>query len=81
MRHQSRLSLAAALALSAAIVACNQTSGSEATPPTPPAAPAAPQTPDALVEQHLKTFDTLDFEIFSNQRWERFPESHDDNTS
>ncbi|MGH8542953.1 MAG: ester cyclase [Gammaproteobacteria bacterium] len=24
----------------------------------------------------LATFDTLDFEIFSNQKWDRFPESH-----
>ena len=25
---------------------------------------------------HLATFDTLDFDVYTNQRWERFPESH-----
>jgi hypothetical protein len=28
------------------------------------------------VAQHLKTFDELDFEVFSNQKWERLHESH-----
>jgi predicted ester cyclase len=28
------------------------------------------------VERHLKTFDTLDFEVFSNQKWDRLAESH-----
>jgi hypothetical protein len=23
------------------------------------------------VEKHLKTFDTLDFDVFSNQKWDR----------
>lgn len=79
MKRQSRLSLIAALSLAAAVVACNQPSDSASSSPTPPSAASAPQTPDAMVEQHLKTFDTLDFEIFSNQRWDRFPESHDEN--
>lgn len=69
----------AALAAAAAITACNQPPASDATPPDAPPAPSAPQTPDAMVEQHLRTFDTLDFEIFSNQQWERFPESHHEN--
>jgi SnoaL-like polyketide cyclase len=28
---------------------------------------------------HLKTFDTLDYEVFSNQQWHRFKESHAQN--
>ncbi len=32
----------------------------------------------ALGDQNLKTFDTLDFEIFSNQEWDRLQESHAD---
>ena len=28
------------------------------------------------VEKNLKTFDTLDFDVFSNQKWERLGESH-----
>ncbi|MHB0962731.1 MAG: ester cyclase [Gemmatimonadaceae bacterium] len=38
-------------------------------------APAHERQPKS-VERNLKTFDILDFEVFSNQRWDRFPESH-----
>ena len=31
-----------------------------------------------LVAQHLKTFDELDFEVFSGQQWDRLDESHAD---
>lgn len=31
---------------------------------------------DKLVRQHLRTFDTLDYTVFSNQQWQRFHESH-----
>ncbi len=30
----------------------------------------------ALAEQHLETFDELDFDVFSNQDWSRLHESH-----
>ncbi len=30
------------------------------------------------VEQHLKVFDVLDFDVFSNQKWDRLSESHSD---
>ena len=30
----------------------------------------------APVESHLKIFDTLDFDVFSNQKWDRLKESH-----
>jgi len=42
-------------------------------PPTPPP-PHEHQA--ATVESHLRTFDTLDFEVFSNQKWNRLNESH-----
>ncbi len=29
-----------------------------------------------VVEEHLKTFDELDFDVFSNQKWSRLQESH-----
>ncbi len=32
-----------------------------------------------LGEQHLKTFDELDYDVFSNQDWTRLHESHDEN--
>ncbi len=31
---------------------------------------------EAIVKKHLKTFDTLDFVVFSNQEWTRLHESH-----
>ncbi|CAM4369280.1 SnoaL-like polyketide cyclase [Pedobacter westerhofensis] len=31
---------------------------------------------DKLVQEHLKTFDTLDYTVFSNQQWARMHESH-----
>lgn len=42
-------------------------------PPTPAPAHEA-QAPD--VEKNLKVFDTLDFDVFSNQKWDRLTESH-----
>lgn len=30
------------------------------------------------VEEHLKKFDELDFDVFSNQKWDRLSESHSD---
>jgi hypothetical protein len=31
---------------------------------------------DAVVRHHLRVFDTLDFDVFSNQQWDRLKESH-----
>lgn len=31
------------------------------------------------ITSHLKTFDALDFDVFSNQQWDRFKESHAQN--
>lgn len=42
-------------------------------PETPPPA-YEKQVPQ--VEKNLKTFDTLDFDVFSNQKWDRLHESH-----
>src|SRR5687767_4640071 len=28
------------------------------------------------VTKNIATFDTLDFDVFSHQKWDRFPESH-----
>ncbi|KAF0192870.1 MAG: hypothetical protein FD165_640 [Gammaproteobacteria bacterium] len=42
-----------------------------------PATPApAHERQDPGVEENLKVFDTLDFEVFSNQKWDRLHESH-----
>ncbi|SEW21579.1 SnoaL-like polyketide cyclase [Cognatiyoonia koreensis] len=36
------------------------------------------QAEDAKIAEHLNTFDVLDFEVFSNQQWDRLHESHAD---
>jgi hypothetical protein len=38
---------------------------------------AAPKAKD-LLAQHQKTFDELDFDVYSNQMWDRLQESHAD---
>jgi hypothetical protein len=43
---------------------------------TDAAALARYQTAEKVAQTHLKTFDTLDFDVFSNQKWERLKESH-----
>ncbi len=42
----------------------------------PKYAPPAPQKQAPSVERKLKTFDELDFDVFSNQKWDRLHESH-----
>lgn len=34
------------------------------------------KTAERLAKQHLKTFDELDFDVFTNQQWDRLHESH-----
>ena len=33
------------------------------------------RTAARIADAHLKTFDTLDFDVFSNQKWDRLKES------
>ncbi len=47
-----------------------------ASPVTRSAHSAAPAQQANPVEQRLKVFDTLDFDVFSNQKWDRLSESH-----
>ena len=63
--------LASALAFPSATKAQNQ---AVILNPPSPAATAEKQAP--AVEKHLKTFDELDFDVFSNQKWARLQESH-----
>jgi predicted ester cyclase len=72
-----RLSTAAARFVVAALVAgflvfaiAAHAQSQNSTPPPPP----QKQAPE--VEKNLKTFDTLDFDVFSNQKWDRLAESH-----
>ena len=58
----------------AAMICFAASAAAQGTPAyTPPPKPQ-PQAP--AVEKNLKMFDMLDFDVFSNQKWDRFPESH-----
>jgi len=46
-----------------------------ASPASPQAGKAGAKTKDS-VAQHLRTFDELDFDVYSNQKWDRLAESH-----
>jgi predicted ester cyclase len=71
MKTRFRLTLAA---LAAAAICSTALAQSTAEKPTTPA--PAPEAQAPAVETHLKTFDTLDFDVFSNQKWDRLQESH-----
>ena len=66
--------LATAVALLVATAAQAQ---SPAENPQTLAPPHEPQAAD--VEQRLQVFDTLDFDVFTNQKWDRLHESHAEN--
>jgi hypothetical protein len=34
------------------------------------------ETAEKIAKEHIATFDTLDFDVFSNQKWDRLRESH-----
>src|SRR2546430_10157151 len=38
--------------------------------------PPRPEVQPPAVESNLKMFDVLDFDVFSNQKWDRLQESH-----
>ena len=64
--------LVAALAVSlTSLAAFAQTPAEKPETPPPPHEKQAP-----AVERNLKVFDTLDFDVYSNQKWDRLKESH-----
>ena len=76
MKHL-RVTMFACVALSLALIGCSPT------PATDGAAGGATDSKLADYEQakkladtHLATFDTLDFDVFTNQKWDRLKESH-----
>lgn len=69
--RSSILSAVAVALLTASGFGLAQTAAENPTTPPPKPEFQAPK-----VERHLKKFDTLDFEVFSNQKWDRLHESH-----
>jgi predicted ester cyclase len=63
--------------LFAAMASLVVSSAATASPWENPVTPApAHEKQAAKVEAHLKVFDTLDFDVFTNQKWDRLGESH-----
>ena len=71
MQNIFRNATIAALAFTAIGVVFAQTPAENPTTPAPKHEKQAP-----TVERNLHVFDTLDFDVFSNQKWNRLAESH-----
>lgn len=63
------------LAVSTAFAAEKAKSANEAIPPLMQEL-AKYQSAEKTVNDHLKTFDTLDFDVYTHQKWDRLHESH-----
>ena len=70
----ARTALATALIAVLGFASVSAFAQSTAENPTTPAPKHERQAPK--VEKNLKVFDALDFDVFSNQKWERLHESH-----
>ncbi len=70
----------AAVAAAAGLSACQQKASESGTQAQAPLQPGEiGRAVDAgQPERNIQTFDTLDFDVFSNQKWDRLTESHAD---
>ena len=71
MKTLTRNTLLAVMLSALAGLASAQSTAEHPTTPAP-----APERQAPAVERNLKTFDVLDFDVFSNQKWDRLHESH-----
>jgi ketosteroid isomerase-like protein len=64
-------------ALVAAVASCAASGAfAQSLAENPPTPAPKPQRQAPSVERNLRVFDTLDFDVFSNQKWDRLHESH-----
>jgi SnoaL-like polyketide cyclase len=68
----------ASLAATIFVVSLSLSAQAQSLAENPPTPPPRHERQAPRVERHLKTFDTLDFDVFSNQKWNRLNESHAD---
>src|SRR3989441_9549689 len=72
----------ALVAISAMALGVPNVTVSGQTPAERPQFPAPkPEVQPPAVEANLKTFDVLDFDVFSNQKWDRLQERSEEHTS
>ncbi len=62
--------------IAASLMALSGATFAQSTAEHPTTPPPAHEKQAPKVERNLKVFDTLDFDVFSNQKWERLHESH-----
>lgn len=62
--------------IAATLIALCGTAFAQSTAEHPTTPPPAYEKQAPAVERNLHTFDTLDFDVFSNQKWDRLHESH-----
>lgn len=62
--------------LAAALLAVSGLSSAQTLAENPTTPPPKAERQSVDVEKNLKDFDTLDFDVFSNQKWDRLHESH-----
>jgi len=65
--------------LSIGLVACAPKSNDAQQQPAPSPAVTAQSDESAQEQKHLETFDDLDFNVYSGQKWDEFHRSHADN--
>ena len=65
--------------LSVLLIACSDNPQSSANTNEPNADKTDPANKDQLTKERLRRFDSLDFQFYSNQRWDSFAISHDPN--
>jgi len=73
-----RIPLALCVVTTIAVTTLAPSLSAQATAERPLTPPPAPERQAPGVETHLKVFDILDFDVFSNQKWDRLHESHAD---
>src|SRR6266536_1681371 len=71
-----RIPLALGVGTTIAVTTLAPSLSAQATAERPLTPPPAPERQAPRVETHLKVFDVLDFDVFSNQKWDRLHESH-----
>jgi hypothetical protein len=75
-RSQHVFAIAAAcIGVMAMISGCTVVTGTKAAPPVDPKL-AQYEAEAKTIAEHIKTFDTLDYEVFTGQQWARLHESH-----
>ena len=73
-----RIPLALGVVTTIAVTTLMPSLSAQATAERPLTPAPAPERQAPAVEKNLKVFDILDFDVFSNQKWDRLHESHAD---